>query len=667
MPKKLQEMRFLSPVDLSIEAADSAEQPAMVRIEAYSGGMMTVAGFGPVVLDVEGIDSPERIPLLADHENRIDAVLGSGTPARRDGRLSVEGTLSRTSQQSQRVIDLHREGVPFQASIGAEPLDSERIAKGRQVVVNGRTIRAEASSFLLVRRARLKHVAIVANGADGNTSVNIAATAASSQENTDMEFTEWIEAQGFAADHLDEKQTTSLRAMYDAQTQAKDVAATAGKDASATAVADLRASFAAETGRIAAIRKICGGRHTDIEAQAVQDGWDENRTELAVLRADRPRVPAIHAGGDGSLVATDVIEAALCLQAGIPCEEQFNEKTLDRAGKFRKRGLRWCAEQLSAAHGRTIDADPGSTEWIRAAFSTSELSGIVGNVANKALQASFAAASSLADKVAAAKSHTNFLAHTVYSLALNGELKPVAPDGELKHLSLSEESRTRQVDTRGALLSITRKDLINDDLGAFADSAMALGRKAITSREKALFTVLNATANGSSFFTTARGNYFEGSTTNLQSSSLSTAVQMFRDQKGPDGDPIMVDPRYLLVPTALEQTAKELMNAQFILGPTTSKQPSVNVWQGAFTPLTSPWLSNSNLTGYSSTAWYLLADPMDLATLEIAYLNGQQSPTVEFFGLDADPNILGVTWRVYWDFGVALAEYRAGVKSKGAA
>ena len=39
----------------------------------------------------------------------------------------------------------------------------------------------------------------------------------------------------------------------------------------------------------------------------------------------------------------------------------------------------------------------------------------------------------------------------------------------------------------------------------------------------------------------------------------------------------------------------------------------------------------------------------------------------EFFGLDADPNVLGVTWRVYWDFGVALGEYRAGVKSKGAA
>src|SRR5690606_4181723 len=90
-------------------------------------------------------------------------------------------------------IDLHRDGVPLQASVGAEPLETERIAKGKQVVVNGRTIRAESSSFLLVRRSRLKHVAIVANGADGDTSVNIAAKAATSKEKTDMEFTQWIE------------------------------------------------------------------------------------------------------------------------------------------------------------------------------------------------------------------------------------------------------------------------------------------------------------------------------------------------------------------------------------------------------------------------------------------------------------------------------------------
>jgi phage major head subunit gpT-like protein len=434
-------------------------------------------------------------------------------------------------------------------------------------------------------------------------------------------------------------------------------------------VAAYRAELAAESTRVAAIRAVCGDRHCNIAAQAITEGWDSARTTSAVqeaVRASRPRLPAIHTKESGS-VNTKIIEASLCMAAGLDVEKSYNEETLDRASKFRRRGLRWHAEQIAAAKGHAIEADPGTMEWIRAAFSTSELSGVVGNVANKALQDAFAMAPSVAEQITATRSHANFQPNTVYSLALNGELQPVAKDGELKHLRMSEESRTRQVETRGAILSISRQDLINDDLNAFADNAKALGRKAVHSREKTLFAALNATANGSSFFTSARGNYFEGAATNLQSSSLATAVQMFRDQVGPDGLPVMVDPTILLVPTALEQAAKELMNSQYVVGPTSAKTPSANIWQGSFQPLVSPWLSNSTLTGASSTAWYLLGNPADLAALEIAYLNGLQTPTVEFFGMDTTPDVLGVSWRVFWDFGVALAEYRAGVKSKGAA
>jgi hypothetical protein len=418
MPHSTQEMRLVSPVEVTLQAGDGGDaKPALVHVAAYSGGLMNVAGFGPLVIDIEGIESPERVPLLADHENRIHAVLGSGTPTRGDGRLAVDGTLSRTNELALRVIELHREGVPLQASVGAEPLETERIAKGRQVVVNGRTVRAEAGSFLLVRRSRLKHVAIVPNGADGGTSVNIAAQAATLKEKIDMEFTQWIEAQGFVPGDLNDQQTACLRAAFDQQAGGNgSPSATAGKDVTATAVADLRAELAAETARVAAIRNVCAGKHQTIEAQAIREGWDVTKTELAVLREERPKAPAIHAcGTNGGMVASDVIEAALCLQAGVPCEDQYSDQTLDRAQKYRRRGLRWCAEQISAAHGRVIDADPGTTEWIRAAFSTSELSGIVGNVANKALSAAFTAAASLADRIAAAKSHANFHAHTVYS------------------------------------------------------------------------------------------------------------------------------------------------------------------------------------------------------------------------------------------------------------
>lgn len=671
-------------------AAPDAAGPARVTIDAYSGGVMTVTGLGPVVVDVTGIDADARVVLLSGHENTLAATLGAAMVRVVDGaRLVAVGEIARTNPIAATAIDLSRAGVPLQASIGAEPIEPPiRIRGGETVNVNGRDIVAGPGGFLLYRRTRLRHIAILPNGADARTSVSIAAAAAPNQEGTNVDFQKWVESLGYVYADLTAEQTAVLQDVYDRMKAAEDgeeaaedaaegdveAGKPAGKkpvNASAANhfVGEFRAQLAAEASRVAGIRAVCGEKHAAIAAQAITEGWDSARTTSAVqeaVRASRPRLPAIHTQESGTM-DTKIIEASLCMGAGLNVDKAYNAETLDRASKFRRRGLRWHAEQIAAAKGQTIDADPGSLEWIRAAFSTSELSGVVGNVANKALQEAFAMAPSVAEQITATKTHTNFHPHTVYSLAINGELQPVAKDGELKHMRTSEESRTRQVETRGAVLSISRTDMVNDDLNAFADNAKALGRKAIHSREKTLFAALNATGNGASFFTTARANYFEGASSNLQSSSLSTAVQMFRDQVGPDGLPVMVDPQILLVPTALEPVAKELMNSQYVVGPTSAKQPSANIHQNAYRVLVSPWLSNSTLSGASSTAWYLIGNPADLAALEIAYLNGLQTPTVEFFGMDSSAEVLGVSWRVFWDFGVALGEYRAAVKSKGAA
>lgn len=455
MPKSdPRELQLVSPVELTIEAAagDGAEKPVLVHVAAYGGGLMTVAGFGPIVLDVEGIESPERVPLLADHENRIDAVLGSGLPARGDGRLTIDGTLSRTSDRARRVIDLHRDGVPLQASVGAEPLETERIAKGRQVVVNGRTIRAEAASFLLVRRSRLKHVAIVANGADGSTSVNIAAQAATPPKEIDMEFATWIEAQGFAADTLTEQQQTSLRAMFDASQQPHG-AATAKVEASA-AVTELRAELATETVRVAAIRRICGGRHPEIEARAIREGWDEPRTELAMLREERPKASALQAGrGDGGLAPAEVIEAALCGTLNTPNRERlFSEKTLEAADRRYRRlnlhELLIMAAQVNGYAGRCVITRETLPEVFRAAFapinagfSTLSLPGILSNVVNKELLAGFQEEDQTWREVSVVRSVSDFKAVTSFRMLDDMEYEELGP-GARSSTASCRKSRT---------------------------------------------------------------------------------------------------------------------------------------------------------------------------------------------------------------------------------
>jgi hypothetical protein len=49
--------------------------------------------------------------------------------------------------------------------------------------------------------------------------------------------------------------------------------------------------------------------------------------------------------------------------------------------------------------------------------------------------------------------------------------------------------------------------------------------------------------------------------------------------------------------------------------------------------------------------------------LNIAYLRGNRSPLIETGATDFDT--LGIRWRGYFDFGVGVLDYRAGVKAAG--
>lgn len=142
---------------------------------------------------------------------------------------------------------------------------------------------------------------------------------------------------------------------------------------------------------------------------------------------------------------------------------------------------------------------------------------------------------------------------------------------------------------------------------------------------------------------------------------------MFLEQIDQDGKPILMSPAILLTPTSLKVTGQQLMTETRVNETTTSDKPKPanNPHAGKWRPLATPYLNAQGLTGSHAVAWYLLADPADVAAMEIAYLRGQRTPTIESGESDFDS--LGMKWRGYFDFGVAMQDYRAAVKSKGAA
>ena len=145
-----------------------------------------------------------------------------------------------------------------------------------------------------------------------------------------------------------------------------------------------------------------------------------------------------------------------------------------------------------------------------------------------------------------------------------------------------------------------------------------------------------------------------------------TPKLLFLDQTKPNGRPLGVQPVRLVVPNALKVTAENLMQSLEVNETTTANKPAMvrNPHAGKFKPVASSYLGNSAITGYSTTAWYLFADPNRLAAMEVAFLNGVDRPTVE--RADADFSTLGVQFRGYIDFGVKEQDYRAAIKMAGA-
>jgi len=322
-------MQFLA--DVAIVATepdeDGSQQPPRVDITAYTGGIMSVPGFGRVVVDLAGMEHRDKVTLLADHNNRLGSIVGSGTPAITDGQLRVSGTIASTSNIGQHIIALSREGVGLQASIGAAPLQVEKIARGKSITVNGRDITATEGSFLLVKASRLREVSIVANGADDNTSVGIAA---SLSEGIEMNFAEWLKAKGFDIADLSDEQKAVLKAAYEAENAPSepDTDPVEPPPATPDVASELRAAAAAEHERISSIGRSfasnphwqevtieANGEEVSLQSHAIAEGWDLSRAELEAFRRSTTTAPAAHISQRDTDASLQAMQGAALLRA----------------------------------------------------------------------------------------------------------------------------------------------------------------------------------------------------------------------------------------------------------------------------------------------------------------------------------------------------------------
>jgi hypothetical protein len=644
-------------------------------MNAYTGGAIELGGWqNPVVIDLNGMSfSRKPRPILKDHD--VHQIVGHSEKFEVvEGVLKVTGIISGVGAAAQEVTGSADNGFPWQASIGAVAKRTVPVPEGKSVIVNGKQF---DGPMYVVRASNIYEVSFVPLGADDNTSALVASReGAEEMEVLTMEFEAWAKSKDMDITKMsdgDLKAAKELHAEELAKIEAEKKPVEVVAEKPVEIVPDVKAIEAAtesERKRVMEIKGVCKGEYPEIEAAAIESGEAIESVKTKVLeqmRAGRPAsTPAVHIKEDKGM-EHKVMEAAVCMTAKLPnVEKVYDEKTLQAAHEAGPIGVQEILLNAAEKNGLTgiRSVNKANIERImKAAFGTKDWTGILSNVANKFLLAGYTYGDESWRRIASIRAVRDFKTVTSYRMNANMVFEEVGAGGELKHGTSGEVSYTNKADTYGKMFAVTRTDIINDDLGAMSQVPTEIGRGAKLAFNKVFWTEF---MDNATFFVAGNNNFDEGTDTPLSLAALELANQLFLNQTDPQGNPLGVAPRILLVPNALENTAKTLMASAEIRDTTASaKYPVANPFAGAFDVVRSSYLSSAAISGYSSKAWYLLADPMDVPTIEACFLDGVETPTID--QADADFNTLGIQMRGYFDFGVNKQDFRGGVKMLGEA
>jgi hypothetical protein len=634
-------LQFVASVDLT--AAAGGTKPATIKALAYGGGVLPVNG-NKYIVDLAGLSAADTVPLLRDHENQVGAIVGSVRPTVRGGVLYVEGQLARGTAAADQVIALAAAGVTLAVSVGVEPEIRSYISSKQRVDANGQSFVAGDDGLIFVSKSYLREISVVPIGADRSAVASIAAAASTQQPKGKYSMTEFAITPE-TENHLDAAAAINPDGFVQAAEQRQRL----------IACWDSSRSLTTDDGKATA-------RQLRASATRGEIGLESYRNQMADLMvAERPKGPGIQASSRDS-VGDEILTCAFCKTAGLPgVEKQFNERTLEAADRTFRGGLGLqelllkCAAEGGCNDHHVIKSG-NLREILRAAVGTLSLPGVLSNVANKFLLSGFNSVESVWREICRVASVSDFKTNTRYRLTDSSEYEELQDGGRMRHGRLGEETYTVQAKTYAKMFALTRKDIINDDLGAFDDIRNRLGRGSALKINSVFWKTF---LDNAAFFTVAHGNLQSGGGSALASNgtALAAAEQLFLAISDSNGHPLGLTADRLLLPPALGVMADTLVL-------------TTNIWANRFRPLVSAYIAAGRkdaLTGQdiggSDSAWYLLSDPANLATMEVAFLNGQQSPIVE--SADADFDELGIQFRGYHDFGCAKAEWRGGVKSAG--
>ena len=359
----------------------------------------------------------------------------------------------------------------------------------------------------------------------------------------------------------------------------------------------------------------------------------------------------------GAATAAIMARAAVRDESGAPMR-------VDAGNPFRGKRLVDVATACLVRAGVRVDG-MDAMQIVGAAFTQtgSDFPVLLENAMHKTLLQAYAVQPDTWSRFCKVGTVSDFRAHSRYRVGSLSNLEVVAEGAEYKNKAVPDGTKASiTAVTKGNIIAITRTMIVNDDLGAFIDLAMMLGRAAKRTVEADVYALLALNSgmgptmsDTKALFHTDHGNIAaDGDLSVTVVDSMRSKMALQKDVSG--NDYLDLRPAILVVPTATGGLARVINDAQYDPD-TANKLQRPNMVRGLFRDV----VDTPRLSG---TRAYAFADPSEAPVIEVAFLDGNQEPFLE---LQEGFRIDGAQWKVRLDYGVAALDYRGAATAKGAA
>lgn len=689
MPNPKKKNNAAGPVRLSCPVSLAEGEGARPRFSmlGYTGALVT--GFwDDFIIDLSGMTANDKFAILRQHQP--DRIVGIASSWRvDDAGFHIEGEFVGSTQDAREVLELGREGYPWQCSIGVWPLEVSRLAAGATATVNGREVSGPCDIWT---RSKVRECSFVTLGADGDTSATIL------QEGTFMDWNK-MRKQLLRLGMPETASDEDMRAFYAALSEEeKDKAKKKaeedegeGKDddeekkkqkplpkenalpaqhlAAPDNVADAVAkALAADRKRRADIKSLCGKFGFDELGESLcESGASLEAAQMRVLELASARMQPVGSsrygiGMDESDKLRPLAAEGLYLRAGGTVEKpqegstQFRAMSLSQMARFfLERGGCSC-RSMSDRQVASALLSGGQGKLLA---TRSDFKAIFADVAHRRLVQAYREAPATWRSFVNVVSASDFKPIQGITLSNAPDLLKVNENAEYKTGDLKASQETYRVAKYGRILSLTLEMIIDDDLRAFQRIPAMFGASASRLYGDLVYNIFKENpvmSDGNNLFSAAHNNLV--STGSAPSSdSLSEMRVMLRKQTGLQGETLDLQPRVMLIPLELETNAEILLRST-ALPQDGMSQGVVNPWANRLIPVADPRLS-----AMSATAWYMVADPNQIDTIEMAFMDGQETPTIEE-AEDYETDSFRYKCRTF--AGVGVMDWRGFVKNPGA-